>query len=801
MSHNIQSIIAICFLFLTNILLPQESLFQSPTVVKSVLTSAGSRAVSHQSLYNSMADAIAAIGSEAFVTEPSIKANGMLRGFLIIQKGTVALNNPLNAKFIEASRIAGTAGASSASSGLLEVVPLWKSNTDGGLYQSNDILNFNGYLYKNLTGANTDTTPENDTVNWVKTIDLAIQLSDADGDTKIEVEQAADEDIIRFTTAGTERLRINGSRIIPTNSNFSVFIGENAGTDVVSISNNNVFIGRNTGSSIDTGSGNVGIGSNAMAGNDAGANNTAIGVNSLQSNQNATGLVAVGARALLSNTSGIQNVALGLDALKSNTTGAYNIGIGPNAGRYIADGSTPRETRANSIYIGKDTKARVDGTLNEIVIGTNVFGKGDNTITLGNGASTELHTAADIISKRFHTIWKSSVNIYAVNAVVIYNGALYKNLTGSNTAVAPDADTTNWKEIGVEGSVVPLWKSQTNGGSYATSDIINYSGMLYKNLTGTNSDTTPNLDTTNWSLVTKNLGTTVTINNGILLRPNWPSIGFNLGLNSNNQDIFFTINPSYRIIEPNTGAEAGLLQIKSTQNGIAGEVRKFPEYPETTIVEVNKDGDIEVTGELKTATFSSAWINSTNGGVYAINDIVLYNGGIYKNLTGSNLDTTPNTDATNWETIALGSSYEYLVARSDQGNFTANVDQLYPFSIISESDGSSITPPPTLQNGRYNLAPNGTYRLTADVGVISGSGDAHWRFYNDTDANYIGNSSTASQNGNDTTDSNGATCHAIIRTGASSVQISVRKANGTAGTLHYATGSRAIARLFIERIR
>ena len=50
-------------------------------------------------------------------------------------------------------------------------------------------------------------------------------------------------------------------------------------------------------------------------------------------------------------------------------------------------------------------------------------------------------------------------------------------------------------------------------------------------------------------------------------------------------------------------------------------------------------------------------------------------------------------------------------------------------------------------------------------------------------------------------DANSASCHAIIRTGASSVQISVRKANGTAGTLHYATGSRAIARLFIERIR
>ncbi len=48
MVHNIHYIITICFLFLANILLSQELLFQSPVVVKSVLTSAGSRAVSHQ---------------------------------------------------------------------------------------------------------------------------------------------------------------------------------------------------------------------------------------------------------------------------------------------------------------------------------------------------------------------------------------------------------------------------------------------------------------------------------------------------------------------------------------------------------------------------------------------------------------------------------------------------------------------------------------------------------------------------------------------------------------------------------
>ena len=321
-------------------------------------------------------------------------------------------------------------------------VPLWKLLTNGGSYVNNDVINYNGMLYKSLTGTNSVTTPDLDTTNWAVLLNTSI--SDADGDTKIEVEQTADEDIIRFTTAGTERLKLDGSRIIPTNSNFSVFIGENAGTDTVSSSNNNVFIGRNVGSSITTGNGNVALGTNALVNNDVGINNTALGISSLQSNQNGTGLVAVGVRALQSNTNGIQNTALGKDALGANTTGAYNIGIGPDAGRYIANGSTPRETGANSIYIGKDTKASVDGTRNEIVIGTNVTGKGDNTITLGNGAGSELYTAADIISKRFHTIWKSNENIYAIDDIVIYNGIFYKNLTGNNTAVAPDADTTNW---------------------------------------------------------------------------------------------------------------------------------------------------------------------------------------------------------------------------------------------------------------------------------------------------------------------------------------------------------------------
>ena len=58
-------------------------------------------------------------------------------------------------------------------------------------------------------------------------------------------------------------------------------------------------------------------------------------------------------------------------------------------------------------------------------------------------------------------------------------------------------DGSLWKQMD-QINVVPLWKSMTNGGVYSTDDLINYSGELYKNITGVNTNTTPDLDATNW---------------------------------------------------------------------------------------------------------------------------------------------------------------------------------------------------------------------------------------------------------------------------------------------------------------
>lgn len=69
--------------------------------------------------YNTKDLAIAAISTEAYVTEPSIAANGLLRGWLIVKQGATALNDPLQAVFLSSGKLGevgsggGGAGATS----------------------------------------------------------------------------------------------------------------------------------------------------------------------------------------------------------------------------------------------------------------------------------------------------------------------------------------------------------------------------------------------------------------------------------------------------------------------------------------------------------------------------------------------------------------------------------------------------------------------------------------------------------------------------------------------------------------
>jgi hypothetical protein len=155
------------------------------------------------------------------------------------------------------------------------------------------------------------------------------RIVDTDGDTKILVEDNPDEDIIRFTTGGTEHFRMQEGRLGVHHTGESVFIGNNAGTFDNLSSNENVAIGEYSSNLNVTGKNNVAIGHGSLA------NNTA--------NKN----TAIGHSAMRYALTGIQNTALGYEAGSYNEGGSNNVFLGNRAGR-----GPGTHSKSNNVMIG-----------------------------------------------------------------------------------------------------------------------------------------------------------------------------------------------------------------------------------------------------------------------------------------------------------------------------------------------------------------------------------------------------------------------------------------------------------------
>ncbi|WP_298516513.1 hypothetical protein [uncultured Kordia sp.] len=116
-------------------------------------------------------------------------------------------------------------------------------------------------------------------------------LQDTDANTKIQVEETTNDNIIRFDIAGHESVRLKHST-----SNYpilefiqnpsSIFLGRNAGENTSVTNGNNIFIGDQTGTNNTTGINNVLLGSAALSMSQSSSNVTAVGQGS---GVNATG--------------------------------------------------------------------------------------------------------------------------------------------------------------------------------------------------------------------------------------------------------------------------------------------------------------------------------------------------------------------------------------------------------------------------------------------------------------------------------------------------------------------------------
>jgi hypothetical protein len=205
-----------------------------------------------------------------------------------------------------------------------EIQDLYLQNDFLRLTKSSAAIDISGvYQDLSLNGNTLRLSSSNNTVDLSKYLDTLSIITDADGDTKIQVEESADEDMIRFDVAGTEVATLDGNgRLQFLNNNTSVFIGEGAGSS----GDNNTLVGAGAGRPVTTGRRNTAVGREAMRLLNTGESNTAIGSNSL---------FGVG--------SGSNNTAIGFGAGELNTNGVGNVYIGHRAGQTA--------TGSNKLYI------------------------------------------------------------------------------------------------------------------------------------------------------------------------------------------------------------------------------------------------------------------------------------------------------------------------------------------------------------------------------------------------------------------------------------------------------------------
>lgn len=190
----------------------------------------------------------------------------------------------------------------------------------------------------------------------------------------------------------------SGRRI--TTGNFNSFVGYSAGANVTT-GTNNTLVGYNTGNVLSTSTANTIVGAGAGQVSTA-SYNTFLGAYSGLSNIDGGSNTFVGYNSGGTSTTGSYNSFFGSSA-GSQSTGGYNTGIGDESlarmssggngntalgsqsGRYYgAPASFGLESATNSLFLGYRSRPLLNAQTNQIVIGYNAVGAGNNTATLGN---------------------------------------------------------------------------------------------------------------------------------------------------------------------------------------------------------------------------------------------------------------------------------------------------------------------------------------------------------------------------------------------------------------------------------
>ena len=282
---------------------------------------------------------------------------------------------------------------------------------------TNELNCYNGLDWVTAT---TNTSTQN--------ITLSGQLSDSDFDTKIQVEEFADEDKIRFDIEGTEVLsleknmndvfRINykgqydnliigdqaGANITPFNvsgqleSRYNTIIGSFAAGNSTTVGKSNTLIGHASGSSLN-GIGNTFVGASAGSANvvsNTGNNNTFIGRFAGGFTQSGGGNTFIGTSSGIGNATGNVNVNIGDNSGASSVASFGSVSIGGSAASNVSNGNF------SSVIIGYEAGQNGQTLARNVIIGAQA-GKAfpttnfiEGNVVLGNEAGYSLNGSNNV---------------------------------------------------------------------------------------------------------------------------------------------------------------------------------------------------------------------------------------------------------------------------------------------------------------------------------------------------------------------------------------------------------------------
>jgi len=254
-------------------------------------------------------------------------------------------------------------------------------------------------------------------------------LSDADGDTKIQVEENPNEDVIRFDMAGTEFFKMDSGRLEVLNTGRSVFIGEGAGVNDDLSNNRNIAIGDSTLFNNSLGPVNIALGNKALYSNTSGHTNIAIGHGALLFNSNGYLNTAIGHDALANNTTADFNTSVGASALSSNTEGYQNTVIGTWAMRSNTTGST--NTAMGYRALDDNTTGGSNTAIGTGSMATNTIGS--YNVAIGDGTLYDNTEGAYNTALGYITLWKNTTGNH--NTALGEAALQYNTTADNNTAI------------------------------------------------------------------------------------------------------------------------------------------------------------------------------------------------------------------------------------------------------------------------------------------------------------------------------------------------------------------------------